>query len=91
MSFKSKKINWIVFFVNRNKIINFESFGVEHIPKEILKVIGNIYIITNICWYFCIEFIIDFMLKRKSFQGYTTLFLPNDDEKNDKMTLTSFQ
>ena len=30
-------------------IIYFDSFGVEHIPKEIKKLIGNKNIITNIC------------------------------------------
>ena len=48
----------------------FDSFGVEHIPKEIKKFIGNKNIITNIdriqaydsimCGYFCTGFI-DFM------------------------------
>ena len=47
--------------------IYFDSFGVEHIPKEIKKFIGNKNIITNICrmqaydsiicGYFCIRFI----------------------------------
>ena len=54
-------------------LINY-SFGVEHIPKEIKKFIGNKNIITNICriqaydsimcGYFCNRFI-DFMLKFK--------------------------
>ena len=53
----------------------FDSFGVEHIPKEIKNVIGDKHIITNVYrirvynlimyGYFCIEFI-DFMLKGKS-------------------------
>ena len=57
--------------MNSNNIIYFDSFGVEHIPKEIKKFIGDKNIITNIysiqaydsiiCEYFCIGFI-DFML-----------------------------
>ena len=53
----------------------FDSFGVEHIPKEIKNVIEDKNIITNVYrirvynlimyGYFCIEFI-DFMLKGKS-------------------------
>ena len=27
--------HWISFYVSSNKVIYFESFGVEHIPKEI--------------------------------------------------------
>ena len=52
----------------------FDSFGVEYIPTEIKKFVGNKNIPTNIfriqvydsimCGYFCIGFI-DFMLKVK--------------------------
>ena len=64
-----------------------ESFGVEHIPKEIkkLKEIKNI--TTNIyriqaynsimCGYLCIGFI-DFMLKGESLLHYTNLFSPSN-------------
>ena len=55
--------------------IYFDIFEVEHIPKEIEKLIGNKNLITNnyrmqaynliMCEYFWIEFI-DFMLKGKS-------------------------
>ena len=64
-------------------ITYFDSFGNEGIPKEIKKLIGNKYIITNIykiqayhsiiSGYFFIGFI-DFMLKRKSLLNYTNLF-----------------
>ena len=40
--------------------------------------------------YFSIGFI-DFMLKGKSFLGYTNLFSPNNYEKNDKIILKYFQ
>ena len=79
--------------------IYFDSFGVEHIPKEILEFIGNKYVITNIyrkqvygslmCGYFCIG-VIDFMLKGKSLLNYTNLFSLNDYEKNDKIILKYF-
>ena len=71
--------------------IYFDSFGVEHIPKEIKKFIGNKNIIKNIyiiqafdlilCGYFCIGFI-DFMLKDKILLDYTNLFSPNYYENN---------
>ena len=57
---------------------------IEHIPKEIKKIIENKNIKTNIyriqacnlimCGYFCIGFIY-FMLKGKSLRDYTNFFL----------------
>ena len=38
----------MVLYVNGNNIIYFDSFGVEYIPKEIKKFIGNKNVITNI-------------------------------------------
>ena len=35
-------------YVNDNNVIYFDSFGVEHIPKEIRKFIRNKAISTNI-------------------------------------------
>ena len=73
----------IALYVNDNNVTYFDSFGVDHIPKEIKKFIGNKNFITNIyrvqaydsimCGYFCIGFI-DFMLKGKSLLDYTNLF-----------------
>ena len=77
-----------------------DSFGVEHIPKETKKFIGNKNIIANIyrtqacdsimCGYICTGFI-DFMLKDKILLDYTNLFSPNNYEKNDKMIIKYFQ
>ena len=76
-------------YVNPKNVTYFDSFGVEHIPKEIRKFIGNKNVITNIykmqaydsimCGYFCIGFI-DFILKGKSLLEYTNIFPPNDYE-----------
>ena len=92
--------HWIALYVNENNATYFDSFGVEHIPKEIKKFIENKSIITNIyriqaydsimCRYFYIGFI-DFMLKITSLIDYTNLFSPNDYEKNDKIILKYFQ
>ena len=86
--------------MNGNNIIYFDSFGAEHIPKEIEKFIGNKNIITNVyrmqacnsikCGYFCIGFI-DFMLKGKSLLDYTNLFSPKNYKKSDKIILKYFQ
>ena len=66
--------HWIALYVENNDITYFDSFGVEHIPKEIIKFIKNKNIKANIfriqaydsimCGYFCIGFI-DFMFKGK--------------------------
>ena len=46
--FKSIGTHWITLYVNRNIATYFDSFGVEHIPKEIKKFIRNKSFITNI-------------------------------------------
>ena len=33
--------HWIALFCNRNEIVYFNSFGVEHIPEEIKEFIGR--------------------------------------------------
>ena len=86
--------HWIALTVKTNEVIYFDSFGVEYIPKEINKFIGNKNIKSNIfrmqaydsimCGYFCIEFIND-MLKGKTLLDFTNLFSPNDFKKNDKI------
>ena len=86
--FKSIRYRWIALYVNNN-VTYFDSFGVEHIRKEIKKFIQNKNIITNfyriqaydsiMCRYLCIG-VIDFVLKGKISLEYTTLFSPNDYE-----------
>ena len=39
--YKSIGTHWIALYVNDNNVTYFDSFGVEHIPKEIKKFIGN--------------------------------------------------
>ena len=79
--------HWIALFCNKNEIVYFDSFGVEHVPEEIKEFIGNKNIKANIfrvqandsvmCGYFCIGFI-DFMLAGKKLTDYTNLFSPHD-------------
>ena len=40
--------HWIALFCKNNEIVYFDSFGVEHVPKEIEKFIGHKNIKTNI-------------------------------------------
>ena len=91
--------HWVALWVNNNNVTYFDSFGVEHIPKEIKTFIKNRNIKTNIfriqaydsimCGYFCIGFI-DFMSKGKSLTDYTNLFSPNDFKKNNDTILKYF-
>ena len=79
---------------------NFDSFGVEHFPKEIKKFIGNKYIKANIfrsqayhsimCSYFCTEFI-NYIFKGKTLLEYTNLFSPNDFKDNDEIIKRIFK
>ena len=43
--------HWITWYVNAKNVTYFDSFGVEHISKEIRKYIGNKNIITRILLY----------------------------------------
>ena len=76
--------HWDSLFVYNNDVTYFDSFGVEHIPKEINAFIdSSLSITTNVfrrkaydaimCRYFCIGFI-DFMLKGKTLTEFTNLF-----------------
>ena len=46
--YKSTGIHWIALYLNAENVTYFGSFGVEHVPKEVKKFIGNKNIITNI-------------------------------------------
>ena len=73
--YESLGTHWIALYVNHDNVTYFDSFAVEHIPKEIKKLIGNIIVVTNIygiqtcnsimCGYFSIG-MINLMLKGKS-------------------------
>ena len=64
------RTHWIALYASNNNVTYFNSFGVEHIPKEIKTCINKSTIVTNIfriqayglimCGYFCTGFI-DFM------------------------------
>ena len=93
------RIHWVALYINNQIAIYFNSFGVEYIPKEVMKFIARKKIITNIyriqaydsimCGYFCIGFI-NFKFNGKSLTDYTNLFSPNDFNKNDDIILNYF-
>ena len=84
--------------MQNNNVTYFDSFGVEHIPKEIKEFVKNKNIInifriqaynSIMCGYFCVGFI-DFMLAGKTLTEYTQLFSPNNFKKNDDIILNYF-
>ena len=82
--------HWIALYVNNKTVTYFDNFGVEHIPKEMKKIINNKNIIANIfrlqaydsvmCGYFSIVFI-DFMFNGNSLTDITSLFSSNNFKK----------
>ena len=84
--------HWIALFCNGNEVVYFESFGVEHVPKETKELIGNKKIKANdsvMCGCFCIGFI-DFMLADEKLTDYTNLFSPHDFKKSNDIILSYF-
>ena len=91
--------HWIALYVNNKTVTYFDSFGIEHISKEMKKFINNKNIIANIfriqpydsvmCGYLCLGFI-DYMFMGKNLTGYTNLFSPYNFKKNDGIILNYF-
>ena len=91
--------HWVALYLQNNDVTYFDSFRVEHVPKEIKTFIGNKNIKTNIfrmqaydstmCGYFCIGFI-DFMVVGKNLTDFTNLFSPNNSEKKYDIILKWF-
>ena len=82
------------------EITHFDSFGFEHVCKEIEKIFGYKNMKTKIfriqsndsimCGYFCIGFI-EFMFAGKTLIHFTSLFSPYDFEKNGNIILSYFR
>ena len=91
--------HWIALYALSNKVTYFDSFRVEHIPKEIKNFIDKSTVVTNVfriqafdsvmCGYFCIRFI-DLMPKGKTLTYFTKLFSPSNFKKNDDIILKYF-
>ena len=85
--------------MNNYNVTYFDSFGVEHILKQIKEFFKNKNITANVfriqaydsvmCRYFCIVFI-DFLFNGKTLTEFTNLFSPNNFEKNDNLILKYF-
>ena len=82
-----------------NNVTYFDSFGAEHISKEIKIFIDKSIVVANVfriqahdsvmCGHFCIGFI-DFMLKGTTLTDFTNLFSRNNFDKNDDIILKYF-
>ena len=92
--------HWVALWVDNNDVTYFDSFGVEHIPKQIkafiycsLSIATNIFRIqaydSIMCGYFCIGFI-DFMLAGKTLTEFTNIFSPNNFKKYNDIILNYF-
>ena len=91
--------HWIALYELNNNVTNFDSFGVEHIPKEIKIFIDKSIVVPNIfriqaydsvmCGYICIGFI-DFILKGKTLTDITNLSSTNNFDKNDDIIFKCF-
>ena len=97
----SKGTQWFSLFLNRNRAVYFDSFGIKYIPPEVLKKIKDKSITHNIrttyednesivCGFYCIAFI-EYMLAEKTLLDYTNLFSLNDYKKNDKIIYKYFK
>ena len=76
--------------MQNNNVTYFDSFGVEHIPKEIKAFIFRMQAYYSImCGYFCIGFI-DFMRAGKTLTKFTNLFSSNNFKKDYDVILNYF-
>ena len=102
---KNTATHWVVVFVKKDEVIYFDSFGVEYIPKEVMKKIehsslGNKNSKTSIfrlqgnnskmCGCFCFLFI-EYILNDKTLTDFTNLFGSWNFEKNDEIIKNYFQ
>ena len=91
--------HWVAVHINGDQAVYFNSFGIEHLPEEILKFVRNKHLRVNIfraqsiksflCGYYCIQFL-EFMFNGKTLIDYTSLFSPTDFKENDKVVLKLF-
>ena len=91
---KCKGTHWVSLFIDRNTVVYFAYFQIEHIPQEVFSKIRDKSITRNIfriqdneaitCGFYCITFI-EYILTGRNLLEYTNLFSPNDHKKNDKV------
>ena len=85
--------------IGKSKPVNFDSFGIENVPQEIINKIKVTWITHNIfrmqsvdsvlCVLYCIASI-EYMIAG-NLSEYTNLFSPIDYKKNDKIIYNNFK
>ena len=92
--------HWVALYVHIDDVAYFDSFGIEHIPKDIKTFIGRSLSITTsifriqaydsiMCGYFCIGFI-NFMIEGKNLTEFKNIFSPHSFKQNDNIILNYF-
>ena len=101
--------HWVALHVevNNNDVTCLDSFGVEHIPKQI-EILINIFIFLYFLYFYIFIYFlnmylfsimcwyfciefIDFMLAGRTLTEFTNLFSPNNFKKNDNIILNYFK
>ena len=92
--------HWVAIFINDDRATYFDSFGVEHLPKEVVKFLRGKDLNVNIfrlqpaqsvlCGYYCLKFL-DFMFDGKSLTDFTSMFSPTNFLVNDRLLLRLFE
>ena len=82
------------YYLLKDTAVQFDSFGIEYVPQEVLSKIKDKYITRSICRIqsddpimcelYCIAFI-EYMIAGKTSLYYSSLFSLNDYQKNDKI------
>ena len=93
------RTHWIALYVWKNNVTYFDSFWVEHFPKDIDIFIDISIALANffriqaydsiMCGCFCVGFFV-FMLTGKTLTDFTKLFAPNELKNNEDIILMYF-
>ena len=97
--------HWIALFCNKNTVMYFDCFGVEHVSEEIKEffafplssawqnknIIANMFRVPASNSVMCGYFCIELMLAGKKFTDFTNFFSPHDFKKNEDIILSYFK
>ena len=97
---QSRETHWVSLLIDRNTGVYFNSLEIEYIPQEVMNKIKDKSMTHNIlriqshdsvmCRFYCIAFI-EYMIAGKTLLDHTSLFTPNNNQKNDKIIFRYFK